>query len=373
MFEHIQTKTQNQKRDIFPSIPDVAIIVLNWNGWQDAVECLESLQHLDYPHYQVILVDNGSNDDSVAKIEEWCNGKIAVNTALITFSPELKPIEYIELDRLSTEKDINLYTDLQMANYPPERGLIIIKAGENKGLTVGYNIGIRYALKRGYKYIWLLNNDVVVNRESLIEMVKLAEADAKVGMVGSKFYDYEKPDVVQWLGSNKVIWPHRDRTAPLKKEYIEFKWLSTSSLLVKEEVIKQIGLLDEQYFYYCEDKDWSIKAGKKGWKLCCALKSKVWHKHGASTKSKRINKYFLGRKVTRIPWEGFCMPAYYDSRNSLYLVKRNYPQYLMPYLTYVTLNRIIQIMLYDDHKIARSRIILRSIWDGLIGRMGKVI
>jgi len=311
--------------------PSVAIIVLNWNGWRDAVECLESLQQLAYPSYQIILIDNGSTDDSITKIKSWCR------------------------------RD------------PANRKLVIIEVGENKGFAGGNNVGITYALKNGYKYIWLLSNDTVVDKNALGEMIKVAQSDKSVGMVGSKFYDYARPDAVQWLGSNTIILPRINRSGFSREESIEFRWLCAVSLLVKREVIEQIGAFNENYFYFCEDKDWCIRARKKGWKLYCALKSKVWHKHGASTGSKRIDKYWLGRKFTRICWEGFSMPAYYESRNTVYLIKRNYPLYLLPYLVYALFNRIAKILLFDDHKIARISIILRSMWDGLIGRMGKVI
>ena len=201
-------QTNEEKIGIMQSPPAVAIIVLNWNGWKDTVECLESLQHLTYPCYQMILIDNGSSDDSIAKIKSWCRGEIIVDTALVKFSHELKPVEYIEFDRLPAEKNKN--TDFPVINYPPYKKLIVIKLDENKGFTGGNNAGIAYALKKGYKYIWLLNNDMVVNEDALVEMIKVGQSDKRIGMVGSKFYDYTRPNKVQYLGSNKIILPHRN-------------------------------------------------------------------------------------------------------------------------------------------------------------------
>ena len=175
-------------------------------------------------------------------------------------------------------------------------------------------------------------------------------------------------DTVEYLESlQHLAYPSEESI----KESVEFKVLCAGSLLVKRAVIEQIGIFDKNYFFSYEDIDWCISARKKGWKLYCALKSEVWHKHGASTGSKKTDKYFLGRRFTRICWEGFRISVYYESRNSIYFIKQNYPLYFIPYLIYVLSARIIKILIFDDHKIARSKIILRGACDVLIGRMGK--
>ena len=190
----------------------MAIIILNWNGWQDTLECLESVQHINYMDYEVILVDNCSTNDSVKIFQSWCDGKVPVNTKMVKFSPENKPVKYIEYDRISAEAVGNI--DNKTEEDPPQRRLVIIQTGENLGFAGGNNVGIRYALKKDFDYVWLLNNDTVIDRDSLIEMIKLAESDENIGMVGSKLVDYHDPQKIQSIGENTVF-PQLHNKIPL--------------------------------------------------------------------------------------------------------------------------------------------------------------
>ncbi len=356
--------------------PKVSVIILNWNGWQDTLECLESLQQLTYPNYQIIVVDNGSTDDSVEKIVEWCKGKIFVNTKTISTSPDLKPIEYVMYNIDTAVNGGEVHKEAIIERLSPNRKLVLIKTCENLGFTGGNNIAIKYSLKNDYSYMWLLNNDTIVDSDALSKMVKFAENSVKTGMVGSKILSYERPDTVQMIGSNKTIWPlHKknNKDISLAKEHIQVKWLGGASLLVKKAIIEHIGMLDEKYFLYYEEKDWCIRAGHRGWKLYCILDSKVWHKGGASTGSERVERIFFGKKIARLTWESFLVPTYYESRNGPYFTKKNYPLYFIPYSIFRTLHLIVQVILYDNYKVSRIMTILRGAWDGVIGKMGKTI
>ena len=92
---------------MIPSNPSVTIIILNWNGWQDTLECLESLYQINYPHYQVILVDNHSQDQSLEKIREYCQGKITIKSPFLKYNPQNKPIKIKELTKEETEQPNN--------------------------------------------------------------------------------------------------------------------------------------------------------------------------------------------------------------------------------------------------------------------------
>jgi len=117
--------------------PKVEIIILNWNRFRDTAECLESVFRIRYPNFSVVVVDNGSEDDSAAQVEN-------------TF------------DRVT-----------------------LIRNRENLGYAEGNNVGIRHALENGADYVWLLNNDTVVDREALAALVDLAERDRGIGILGS--------------------------------------------------------------------------------------------------------------------------------------------------------------------------------------------
>jgi len=151
----------------------VYIIILNYNGWKDTIECLESVLKNDYKNYQIIVVDNNSPNNSMDYIINWADGKQEVvydeNSQLKYLSQpfEPKPLDYVfytkeeALSGGDREKEVKL-------NNP----IIFIQAGENGGFAAGNNIGIKYALaKDDFEYVWLLNNDTVIKTNSLSNMV----------------------------------------------------------------------------------------------------------------------------------------------------------------------------------------------------------
>ena len=171
--------------------PQVAIIILNWNGWQDTIECLESLYQTKYENFRVILVDNASTDDSLKNIRNYLKGKLEIHSEYFKYRKENKPIQFTEIN-YDEHRDIKIRTDAD---------LIIIKNQENQGFARGNNIGIRAALKNADpKYILLLNNDTVVSPDFLIELVKTVESDHKIGFTGPKTYLYDDKDVIQAAG-----------------------------------------------------------------------------------------------------------------------------------------------------------------------------
>ena len=131
-------------------LPHVSIIILNWNGWKDTIECLESLYQIAYPNYDVIVVDNGSVDDSIERIKEYAEGKLEVISNFFDHSKKDKPIRYIEYSKEEAEgrggKEAE-FTDLSSAKF------ILIKCGKNYGFAEGNNLAIRYALKSDRKSV----------------------------------------------------------------------------------------------------------------------------------------------------------------------------------------------------------------------------
>lgn len=212
----------------------VYVIVLNWNGWRDTSVCLSSLENLDYPNYEMVVVDNGSTDHSVEEIRKA---------------------------------------------YPQ---ITLLETGRNLGFAGGNNVGIRYALERGADYIWLLNNDTVVDPNALTAMVEIAESDPKIGAVGSVLYYMNQPEKVQaWGGGRISLITGRSRhlLSPGELHYI-----TGASLLLRTEALEQVGLLDEGFFMYWEDADLSFRLRQKGWAVAVAPDSRVLHKESASAK-----------------------------------------------------------------------------------------
>ena len=234
--------------------PAVAIILLNWHGWRDTIACLESLASLEYTNYHVLVVDNGSTDDSVARIR---------------------------------------------AAHPQ---VPILETGRNLGFSGGCNVGIRCAMEEGADYVWLLNNDTTVEPQALIAMVTVAEADPRVGAVGSVLYYLDSPkDIQAWGGGRVCFWSGRTRhhLGPVASAKLHF--LTAASILLRRRALEEVGLLDEStFFMYWEDTDFSFRLRKAGWRLAVADQSIVLHReHAATGKGSRLLDYYFNESAVR--------------------------------------------------------------------------
>ena len=283
---------------------EVDIIILNWNGWSDTVECLESLYQNKYDNYRVILVDNGSEDNSALKIKEYCRGKLNVTSGFFNYQETNKPIKFIELNEDEIDKKLST----------ADERLILIKNSQNQGFARGNNIGIRLALDNyNPDYILLLNNDTVVDPDFLTELINTAESNREIGFTGPKTYLYDNQNIIQTAGggnidflrgeSHEVAFMENDvgkYNKPLEVDYI-----GGSCLLVKKEVIKKVGTMDENFFMYWEDVDWCFTGRESGYKSIYSPKSKIWHKYGTSSQN-----YFK---------------TYYHNRNRVYFMRKHSP------------------------------------------------
>ncbi len=276
--------------------PLVSIIVLNWNGWSDTVECLESIYHLNYSNYQVIVVDNNSKDDSIEKINDYAMGKLIVKSNFFKYDPTDKPIEILKYGGKS-------YGNVNFLKH--KKQLIIIENKKNYGFAKGNNIGMDYALKNlNPDYILLLNNDTVVDKDFLKILVREGETDPKIGFLGPKMYYYDNPDVI-WCIGGKIDWKlarglHVGINETDIGQYptkIDFDYINGSCLLIKRRVLEEIGLFDEKFFLYFEETDLALRASKKGYKNTYIPNAKILHKvskSGGGIK-KEIGLYYITR------------------------------------------------------------------------------
>jgi GT2 family glycosyltransferase len=228
--------------------PQVWCIVLNWNGWQDTVECLNALKECIYPHLTVLVVDNGSANDSVDRVRTAC--------------PEI----------------------------------LLLESKTNLGFAGGNNLGIRYAFGRGADYVWLLNNDTKPGPNALSELLAKALTSKRIGAVASICYYVDKPSTVEaWAGAHVNLWIGYGRNSARPRKDDWFHSLNGTSLLVSREAILDVGFLDEAFFLYWEDTEFCLRLRKKGWRLAAAPESRVLHKVNASTGG---NKLILDRHQT---------------------------------------------------------------------------
>lgn len=211
----------------------VVIVVLNWNGWKDTVVCVESLRSLKGCSFEILVVDNGSTDGSVARIRE----------ALPSVA--------------------------------------LLQTGANLGFGGGCNVGIRHALERGAEYVWLINSDATADPGALSALVRLADQNLRVGAVGSVLFEANDVTRVQLWGGGRVnLWSGRS-THCRSPGRIDF--LSGASVLLRRAALEEVGLFDEaSFFMYWEDTDLAFRMRKAGWELAVAQDSRIWHKESAS-------------------------------------------------------------------------------------------
>lgn len=298
----------DESRPIMFSIgfdPKVSIIILNYNSWKDTIECLESIYQMKYAKYDVIVVDNSSEDRSVEMINAYCKGIVKVSSNFLSYNSGNKPIKVLEYTRYQAEVGGR---ECEIADLPSNRKLILIKNERNYGFAEGNNIAIRYALKRlNPDYVLLLNNDVVVDRELLTELIKVVKTSSKIGIVGPTIFYYDNPELVNFAGEDLILWKAkgiRYTTRPTVPKDVDM--INGACMLIKKEVIKDVGLFYPNFFVYWEETDYCVRVKKKGYRIVYVPKAKIWHKIASS-----------------IEGEYSYWRIYYLTRNRFLFVKRN--------------------------------------------------
>jgi GT2 family glycosyltransferase len=278
--------------------PNVSIIILNWNGYEDTLECLESLYQIDYPNYNVIVVDNGSEDDSIKIIKDYCAGKIKIGSDFFDYDINNKPIDIYEFCEENSE--VITCISNQFFNNNNHNKLILIKNNKNYGFAEGNNIAIKFVINNlNSDYILLLNNDTVTESNFLEKLVSIGTNDTNVGIIGPNIYYYDSPNLLQSSGA-EINW-NKGSSRLLNnldsKNVVEVDYVSGCALLAKTELFSKIGFLNSEYFAYWEEADFCIRAINKGYKVINISNSKVYHKISSSTGKKGVYHYYMRRNM----------------------------------------------------------------------------
>lgn len=303
-----------------PFIKDssVAIILLNWNGFEHTKACIESLQEIDYPFWQVFLVDNGSTDGSLEKLQ--------------ALFPEL----------------------------------VFLTSSVNLGFTGGNNIGIKCALKHGYPYILLLNNDTLVEVGFLGPLVGHLMERPSVAAVQPLIYYVHDRDKIwnaggsyqKWLVNSQTSYKIKDLEQPYSTD-----WITGCAILLKSSAIHKIGLLDDAYFAYHEDVDWSLRMRKANMDLAVVSQSRIYHVAGASSTSKERGK------------EGFLDPKvhYLNVRNQFFQLRKyaGFPYGLSAWPYY-----LVKLVGYMGYFVVKGRwvklrMVIKGVRDGLVNDIAR--
>ncbi len=239
--------------------PRVAVIVLNWNGTEDTVECLRSLSQVEYPALEVVLVDNGSRPPAAEEMRR---------------------------------------------RFP---AITCIQLPENRGYAGGNNAGIRYALGRGHDYVFVLNNDTIVTPACVREAVAVAESDPRIAVVGVKILARDDPARV-WVAFGQVT--YRQGLVRLIGYYKlddgrfdsmrDVEWVPGTAMLFRRRALEVVGLFDEEFFAYHEDVDWCTTARRLGFRVVFAPRAVIYHKGHSSSGGKGYvtpRQYLAGRNM----------------------------------------------------------------------------
>ncbi|MCR4399289.1 MAG: glycosyltransferase family 2 protein [Syntrophomonadaceae bacterium] len=310
--------------------PEVYIVIVNWNGWKDTIECLESVQRLEYAAYTTVVVDNGSTDDSLSYIKDWAEGLLPIDSQLVEYDASSKPVCWVEYERGEAEvggcKDKEAWVHGSTGAFR----LVLIRSNTNLGYAGGNNVGIRYALSAGsVDYVWLLNNDTVVAPNALRSLVTRMLENPRCGMCGSTLVYYDYPELIQarggavyskWTSNHRHIGEFDEVKSECCVSDVEklMDYVVGASLFVSRQFLEDVGLMSEDYFLYFEELDWATRAGHK-WAMCYAPGSIVYHKEGATIGAGALRK------------ERSALADYFNLRNRLVFTRKYYP-YALPFV-----------------------------------------
>jgi len=215
--------------------PLVFVVILNNNRRDDVLACIESLYQNDYKNLSIIMLDNLSIDNSVEAVRQQ-------------------------------------YPDVQ-----------VIELQENLGYAGNNNIGIKAAMEQNADWIFVLNDDTILDPLCLTALVEIAESDPKIGMVGPMVYHFDEPNIIQSAGGalgKYWLSTHLGKNEPDRGQFNtprEVEWISGCAIMIRCKLIEQIGTLDADYFLYWEETEWCIRARRAAWRLYHAPRAKLWH------------------------------------------------------------------------------------------------
>jgi GT2 family glycosyltransferase len=265
-----------------PSVPRVAISMLNWNGWQETIKCLDSIRAGDYSNYLTVVVDNGSIDDSRGKIREWAARRLN------------NPDSFVEYSREVAEGGGDEQTEAVLDHAEPANRLVLISLSENRGFTGGHNVAIRYALSRRQPadYVLLLNNDTEVARDCLAQLVAVDQL-ADAGIVGAAVYSADGQSS-QFSGRTtlrRMLFRPIVRWELPPPETGNCFWetftVHGAAMMIRNDTLQAIHgphgeYLDERLFAHWDETALCFAAKRKGFKTVMAKNAVVYHQTAKS-------------------------------------------------------------------------------------------
>lgn len=338
--------------------PRLGVVLVNWNRWSHTIECLETVLRSSIP-LRIVVIDNASSDGSPDQIVEWAAGTVPS----IATSPAFSVLSTPGVSKPLALRRLNAET--AASELPGGAAVTLIDAGGNLGFAGGNNIGLRFLLRDpAIDYVWLLNNDTVVESGAAAALLARMDATHKVGMCGTVVRYYHRPEIVQALngsgfnvltGQSRGIGEGQPASTPFDpiKVARETDFVLGASLAVSRRFVEKIGPMTEDYFLYFEEIDWAYRnAGR--FAIAFAHGATVYHKEGGSIGSSAVK----GRRSNT--------SDYYLLRSRLGFIRRRAPWWL-PLHWMLALGQIARRLLRLQPK--KALVLLRA----LLGlRLGKV-
>ena len=296
--------------------PKVVVATLTWNQKEEVLALLETLVKLDYPNYEIVVVDNGSTDGTLEAVHE---------------------------------------------RYPEVHG---VRHEQNLGCAEGVNGEIRYALQAGADYLFIIANDATVEPTTLSELVRVAEKDSRIGMVHPKVYYSSNPNRIWYAKGAKMDWLRGRFFGFIQNveddgsfdEEGEAEFFPGGFSLVRMEAVKKAGFLDPYYFIFLDDADWSLRIHQAGYAGRYAPRARAWHKPSSSV---------------GVESESFY---YYRTRNRLYFVTRYAPRYDLPLFFFSFLAELFfetLPTLFLSNQKPQMKAVLLGVFDFFRGKRGQ--
>jgi len=294
--------------------PKVTAIVLNWNNYSDTAECLSNLTEMSYPNFEILLLDNGSTDDSGERLaQEFPDVRTTYNA-------------------------------------------------ENLGFPGGVNVGIREAIDDGAEYVWLVNNDIIIEDQAILDgLVSRMENNEDIGVLTPVVREYPDTDSI-WFDQGYIDWdwfdrgPKKDVDLDTSNDLIFNDYLPFCSSLIRSTLFNEIGYLREEYFLYGADIDYCVRVTDHGYEVATDTSKALYHRAFSSS----------GESTSPIP-------SYYEARNrfifaDMFRKKITPYKYYTSYMIWISLLLGYRILLLEFKSV---KAIFEGVIDGISGKTGK--